>query len=73
MFKAECKSSLETIKPRDLGEIANMKNPSEVVKNVLEAILVLLGTKIDDWKACQNTLRGPFVKQIENLDYDNIS
>ena len=56
----------------ELNDLRGMKNPSELVISVLEAVCILLGLK-GDWNAAKNLMGdAQFIQKLIDFDKDNI-
>lgn len=61
--------SVQSIKKQHLTEARSMNNPPIGVKMALEAVCVLLGNKVKDWKDIQQVVRkDDFIGSIVNFD-----
>ena len=57
---------------QELNDLRGMKNPSELVISVLEAVCILLGLK-GDWNAAKNLMGdAQFIQKLIDFDKDNI-
>ena len=57
---------------QELNDLRGMKNPSELVISVLEAVCILLGLK-GDWNAAKNVMGdAQFIQKLIDFDKDNI-
>lgn len=66
---ADAQAAVSNIKKQQLTEVRSMANPPEAVKLSMEAVCIVLGHKIDSWKAVQAVLRGEsFITNIVNFD-----
>ena len=55
-----------------MNDLRGMKNPSELVISVLEAVCILLGLK-GDWNAAKNLMGdAQFIQKLIDFDKDNI-
>lgn len=65
----DAQAAVSNIKKQQLTEVRSMANPPEAVKLSMEAVCILLGHKIDSWKAVQGVLRSDsFISNIVNFD-----
>lgn len=65
----DAQAAVSNIKKQQLTEVRSMANPPEAVKLSMEAVCILLGHKIDGWKAVQGILRSDtFIASIVNYD-----
>ena len=65
----DAQAAVSNIKKQQLTEVRSMANPPEAVKLSMEAVCILLGHKIDSWKAVQAVLRSDsFISNIVNFD-----
>ncbi|GAA5979126.1 hypothetical protein JCM10908_002813 [Rhodotorula pacifica] len=65
----DAQAAVSNIKKQQLTEVRSMANPPEAVKMSMEAVCILLGHKIDGWKAVQGVLRSDsFISSIVNFD-----
>ncbi|GAA5943977.1 hypothetical protein JCM3775_004729 [Rhodotorula graminis] len=65
----DAQAAVSNIKKQQLTEVRSMANPPEAVKLSMEAVCILLGHKIDSWKAVQAVLRSDsFISHIVNFD-----
>ncbi|BGP45295.1 dynein heavy chain [Rhodotorula kratochvilovae] len=65
----DAQAAVSNIKKQQLTEVRSMANPPEAVKLSMEAVCILLGHKIDSWKAVQTVLRSDsFIATIVNFD-----
>ena len=57
---------------QEMNDLRGMKNPSELVISVLEAVCILLGLK-GDWNAAKNLMGdAQFIQKLIDFDKDNI-
>ena len=71
---AEARESVSNIKKQHLTEVRSMGNPPEAVKLTLESVCILLGHKVDSWKAVQAVLRrDDFILSIVNYSTDKLT
>lgn len=64
--------AINSIDKNDIFEIRSIKNPSEAVQQVLEAVCILLGVKAD-WPTAKVLLADPSLPQkLLEFDKDNI-
>ena len=57
---------------QELNDLRNMKNPSEIVQQVWEAVCILLGLK-GDWNAAKIAMGDAnFIQKLIEFDKDNI-
>ena len=57
---------------QELNDLRGMKNPSELVQQVLEAVCILLGLK-GDWNAAKMAMGdAQFIQKLIDFDKDNI-
>ena len=57
---------------QEMNDLRAMKNPSELVQQVLEAVCILLGLK-GDWNAAKNLMGdAQFIQKLIDFDKDNI-
>ncbi|KAK9454647.1 dynein heavy chain, N-terminal region 1-domain-containing protein [Dipodascopsis uninucleata] len=67
----EAQQSVKGIKKQHLTEVRSMGNPPEAVKLTMEAVCILLGHKVDSWRAVQSIIRrDDFISSIVNFDTD---
>ncbi|XP_060595116.1 uncharacterized protein LOC132749403 [Ruditapes philippinarum] len=69
-------NAVAAIPKKDLTETKSFASPPQAVKDVLEAVMILLGHKGADleWRNIQKALGGSsFLKVIGDVDYDKIS
>ena len=67
----EAQASVSNIKKQHLTEVRSMGNPPAPVKNAMESVCIILGHKIDSWKAVQGIIRrDDFIASIVNFDTD---
>ncbi|PWN51565.1 putative cytoplasmic dynein heavy chain 2 [Violaceomyces palustris] len=65
----EAQASVSNIKKQQLTEVRSMSNPPAPVKNAMESVCIILGHKIDSWKAVQGIIRrDDFIASIVNFD-----
>ncbi|KAI8818344.1 dynein heavy chain [Fimicolochytrium jonesii] len=70
----EAQNSVSGIKKQHLQEVRTMSNPPEAVKMAMESVCILLGNKIDSWKAVQQVIRkDDFIPSIVNFDTDKMN
>ena len=64
--------AIHNIDKNDIMEMRSMKNPSEIVQQVMEAVCILLGVKAD-WPTAKLLLADPALPQkLLEIDKDNI-
>ena len=64
--------AVQNIDKNDLMEMRTMKNPSEIVQQVMEAVCILLGVKAD-WATAKVMLQDSMlIHKILEIDKDNI-
>lgn len=69
----DAQASVSNIKKQHLTEVRSMGNPPLPVKNAMESVCILLGHKIDSWKAVQGIIRrDDFIASIVNFDTDRM-
>ncbi|KAK7206778.1 dynein heavy chain, N-terminal region 1-domain-containing protein [Myxozyma melibiosi] len=67
----EAQQSVSNIKKQHLTEVRSMANPPEAVKMAMEAVCILLGHKVDNWRSVQSIIRrDDFISSIINYDTD---
>ncbi|ORY38141.1 dynein heavy chain [Rhizoclosmatium globosum] len=70
----EAQQSVSSIKKQHLTEMRSMGNPPETVKMALEAVCILLGTKIDSWKSVQAVIKkDDFIANIVKFNTDKVT
>ncbi|GJN87844.1 hypothetical protein Rhopal_000799-T1 [Rhodotorula paludigena] len=70
----DAQAAVSNIKKQQLTEVRSMANPPEAVKLSMEAVCILLGHRIDSWKAVQAILRSDsFISNIVNFDTASMS
>ncbi|KAI9339082.1 dynein heavy chain [Obelidium mucronatum] len=70
----EAQQSVSSIKKQQLTEVRSMGNPPETVKLAMESVCILLGHKIDSWKAVQAVIRkDDFIASIVNFNTDKLT
>lgn len=70
----DAQAAVSNIKKQQLTEVRSMANPPEAVKLSMEAVCILLGHKIDSWKAVQAVLRSDsFISNIVHFDTANLT
>ncbi|KAK9459211.1 dynein heavy chain, N-terminal region 1-domain-containing protein [Lipomyces oligophaga] len=63
--------SVSNIKKQHLTEVRSMGNPPEAVKLAMEAVCILLGHKVDNWRSVQSIIRREdFISSIVNYSND---
>lgn len=67
------RAAVGSIKKEHLSEIKSMKAPPDAIRDVLEAVMKLMGIKDTTWSAMRNFLsQGGFKERIINFDARNI-
>ncbi|KAN0062764.1 dynein heavy chain [Thecaphora frezii] len=67
----EAQASVQNIKKQHLTEVRSMGNPPLPVKNAMESVCIILGHKIDSWKAVQGIIRrDDFIQSIVHFNTD---
>jgi dynein heavy chain len=63
------KKSLEALDKNAIIEIKSFPNPPKAVVLVMEAVMILLGEKID-WASCRNVISNPgeFLEKLKTYD-----
>jgi dynein heavy chain 1 len=70
----EAQQSVSSIKRQHLVEVRSMANPPAAVKLTMEAVCILLGSKVDSWKSVQAILRrDDFISSIVNYSSDSLT
>ncbi|KAI8619674.1 dynein heavy chain [Chytriomyces sp. MP71] len=70
----EAQKAVSGIKKSDLNEVQSMANPPEKVKLAMESVCILLGGKVDSWKAVQQIIKkADFIPNIVNYNTDKMS
>ncbi|KAK6094055.1 dynein heavy chain [Batrachochytrium dendrobatidis] len=70
----EAQESVRGIKKQHLTEVRSMGNPPSAVKMAMESVCILLGNKVDSWKAVQAVLRrDDFISSIVNYETGSLS
>lgn len=70
----EAKESVSNIKRQHLNEMRAMLNPPSAVKITMEAVCIMLGYKVDSWKAVQSVLRREdFIGSVVNYSTDYLT
>ncbi|KAI5541278.1 dynein heavy chain family protein family [Trichomonas vaginalis G3] len=68
---AEAANSVQNIKKSNLDEIRRFKQPPDVVKNTLAAVLTLLGNRTTDWSSIQKSIsESTFIKSVVDFKVD---
>jgi dynein heavy chain 1 len=66
---AQAQESVSSIKRQHLQELRTMAHPPEPVKITMESVCIMLGNKVDSWKAVQQISRkDDFIANITNYD-----
>ena len=69
----EAQASVSNIKKQHLTEVRSMGNPPAPVKMAMESVCIILGHRIDSWKAVQAIIRrDDFIPSIVNFDTDRM-
>jgi dynein heavy chain 1 len=70
----EAAGAVANIKKAHLAEVRAMGNPPETVKLAVESACIVLGFKVDGWKAVQSVIRrDDFTSMVRNFDSEKIS
>lgn len=70
----EAAGAVANIKKAHLAEVRAMANPPETVKLAVESACIVLGFKVDGWKAVQSVIRrDDFTSMVRNFDSERIS
>lgn len=70
----EAQESVSSIKRAHLQELKTMSNPPEAVKMTLESVCIMLGHKVDSWRAIQSVARkDDFISNITNYETSQLS
>jgi dynein heavy chain 1 len=70
----DAQQAVKSIKKQHLVEVRSMANPPGAVQMALESVCLLLGERVDSWKAIrQVTMRENFIPTIVNFNTDDIS
>lgn len=70
----EAAGAVANIKKAHLAEVRAMGNPPETVKLAVESACIVLGFKVDGWKAVQSVIRrDDFTSMVRNFDSERIS
>lgn len=70
----EAAGAVANIKKAHLAEVRAMGNPPETVKMAMESACIVLGFKVDSWKAVQGVIRrDDFTSMVRNFDSEKIS
>lgn len=70
----EALSAVSCIRPKDLQEITVLRAPPDTIRDILEAVLSMMGIFDTSWQSMKNVLRERgFREKILNFDARNIS
>ncbi|RIB13029.1 dynein heavy chain and region D6 of dynein motor-domain-containing protein [Gigaspora rosea] len=71
----DVKTRVRRITRQHLTEIRSMINPHEIVKMVINSVMIMLGRKTDDWKSVQVFLRNydDFINNIVTYDVNKMT
>jgi dynein heavy chain 1 len=70
----QAQESVSSIKRAHLQELKTMQNPPEAVKLTLESVCIMLGHKVDSWRAIQSVARkDDFISSITNYETSQLS
>ena len=71
---AQAQDSVSSIKRQHLQELRTMSHPPEAVKITMESVCIMLGNKVDSWKAVQMISRkDDFIAHITNYNTASLS
>lgn len=69
----DAQAAVSSIKKQHLSEVRSMANPPLAVKQTMESVCILLGHRIDGWKAVQGIIRrDDFIAAVVRLDTDAV-
>ena len=69
----DAQAAVSSIKKQHLSEVRSMTNPPLAVKQTMESVCILLGHRIDGWKAVQGIIRrDDFIAAVVRLETDAV-
>jgi len=68
-----CNQAVGNLSKKDIGEVRAYNSPPKDIKNVMSAVLCVLGKPNSDWPAIKKEMTDPkFMDRIVKLDKNNM-